>query len=642
MRCTKCNAEIPDGAKFCTSCGEPVPKNDEAAQGMGEKMVDGNVEAEAGEAAQVETTSQAQEATPAGEPSQEAPQPSTAAQATSQPSAAPQETPAAPQAAPAGPESSPIKEGKKFNKAIIYVIAAVVVIAVAALAALKLTAKDPKEVVITAFENVFPEDAVSPTEELFGVSEFTKNMTSANTEGGLTLKLSGSSDENVNQFVGSGLRVEGQNNRETGESAFNMGVIYNDMDLLNLDAYYGNDKLIMAIPELSSKAFTLNLGENLAQQIKDSPTMGPLAEQNGIDVDGMAAYINELMEQAKNQEKQPFDVDALLTRYKEGCKAQDNFKAALTVTKGDKKSFTMDGKEVSCRGYNTVVSKTSMIEFLNTSSDFFLQDETLRQDFLTQLETTVRMSELMGQTMGETMTAEQLRDQTYQEVEKSVDEMIAYLDKSLDDINMMVYVDKQGRLAAVDGTTVLHLEDGTSVNVTFHAELQGGTYLTQNMTGTVVLEDDVDKVSISLVRSGEYDGSRLADDLAVDVDAGASGMMNFMYTATYTKDDGSYHLGCELGVDGSKLLALSANGVVDELEKGKTFHTSLDELRISLEDESNYITLGGEYYLRPLEGTIVVPEGEEMDMLAATMDDWNNVVMEIYGNVFGLLMQMGS
>ena len=89
-------------------------------------------------------------------------------------------------------------------------------------------------------------------------------------------------------------------------------------------------------------------------------------------------------------------------------------------------------------------------------------------------------------------------------------------------------------------------------------------------------------------------------------------------------------------------MTLSANGVVDELEKGKTIHTSLDELRISLEDDADYITLDGEYYLRPLEGTIVAPEGEEMDMLAATEDDWNNVVMEIYGNVFGLLMQMGS
>ena len=85
------------------------------------------------------------------------------------------------------------------------------------------------------------------------------------------------------------------------------------------------------------------------------------------------------------------------------------------------------------------------------------------------------------------------------------------------------------------------------------------------MTGTVVLEDDVDKVSISLVRSGEYDGSRLADDLAVDVDAGASGMMNFMYTATYTKDDGSYHLGCELGVDGSKLLERNTTQYVKEI-----------------------------------------------------------------------------
>ena len=243
-------------------------------------------------------------------------------------------------------------------------------IAVAALAALKLMEKDPKEVVITAFENVFPDDPVSPQRSSLA-QRIHKEHDFGKHRGWIDLKALRQFREDVNQFVGSGLRMEGQNNRETGESAFNMGVLYNDMDLLNLDAYYGDDKLVMAIPELSAKAFTLNLSEDLAQQIKDSPTVGPLVQQNGIDVDGLAAYINELMEQAKNQEKQPFDVDALLTRYREGCKAQGiTFKAALTVTKGDKKNFTMDGKEVSCRGYNTVVSKTSMIDFLNTSSDF--------------------------------------------------------------------------------------------------------------------------------------------------------------------------------------------------------------------------------------------------------------------------------
>lgn len=114
----------------------------------------------------------------------------------------------------------------------------------------------------------------------------------------------------------------------------------------------------------------------------------------------MATYLKEMMDDAVSQSETgtaPFDVEALMTRYKEGCKAQENFKAALTVEKNGKGTFTMDGKEVSCTGYNVTVSKDSMIEFLRVSSDFFLQDETLKNDFLKQLEASVRMSEIMAQ-----------------------------------------------------------------------------------------------------------------------------------------------------------------------------------------------------------------------------------------------------
>ena len=62
----------------------------------------------------------------------------------------------------------------------------------------------------------------------------------------------------------------------------------------------------------------------------------------------------------------------------------------------------MDGAQVNCKGYNVTVSKDSMIEFIRQSSDFFLQDETLKADFMRQLETTVKMSELMGGTMSGT------------------------------------------------------------------------------------------------------------------------------------------------------------------------------------------------------------------------------------------------
>lgn len=699
MKCKKCQAEIPEGAKICTICGEPVNQDnnqaeapaaqDRAADGVEAEAEAAPVEAAAeavpaeaaAEAAPVEAAAEAVpveaaaevvpeaaaeavpaeaapeaaqvpeaevvEAVPAVEaaPAEAAPvveaapvevskaQPATPSQA------APEAQPAYSPAVPTGPAAGGGNGGgKNFTKIIIGVIAAIVVISVAALAAIKLTAKDPKEVVIAAFENIHPEGEVHPSEELFGTSEFLENIQKASTEGGLTLKLSGSSDSTVSEFNGSGIRIEAKENKETNESSANVGVIYKDMDLVNLDAYYGNNKVVVAIPELSARAFTLDINKDMAQQVKDSPTFGPLAEEMGIDVEGFAAYFNELREQTENSEQQPFDLAALMNRYKEGCKAEDNFKAALTVTKGDKKNFTLDGEEVSCRGYETVISKTSMIEFLNTSSDFFLQDEQLRQDFLNQLEMTVRMSEIMGESMG-AASAEDLTKQTYDEVERSVEEMITYLDESLDDVNMTVFVDKKGRLAAVEGTTVLHV-DHEDVDVKFNMVLKGGAYLTQNFDCTVEMTDGTDTVTVTVNRSGEYDGNKLTDDMDFGVAITGAGEYGFAYTTTYTKDSGDYHVGMNLYGEGSEIVDISMTGVIDELEKGKTFHADIDELKISLMDQSEYVSLDGEYYYRPLESDVAVPEGDTLDVMAATQDDWNNVVMEMYGNVFGLLMQL--
>ena len=720
MKCTKCNAEIREGAKFCTSCGEPVAANQENAQAgtpvtetetaeaaqeaeaptAEEKAADAAQEAEA-PAAEEKAADAAQEAeAPAAEEktadaAQEAETPVEALESgaadvekegraetpgavEAEPEAgaeqmAPemgeaiadmeqltQETgeaaadaghaapetggpvPETPQPGQGMPHYAPgvpqpgatpgtVKEGKKFGKAIIGVIAAVVVVVIAAFAALRLMEKDPKDVVIAAFENVHPKDQVYPTEELFGTSEMMKSLQTTSSEGGMTLKLSDSSEPFISQFAGSGLKMNAQNNLETKESAINVGLLLNDMEYLNLDAYYGGEKVIMAVPEISSKAFTLDLSKDLAQQFKDSPVFGELVKQQGIDVDGLALYIEELKAQTENKEDQPFNLDELLNRYKEGCKAQDNFKAALTVTKGEKQKFTMDGKEVNCKGYNTVISKDSMVDFLEDSSEFFLQDETLREDFLNQLETTVRLSELMGQSMGESLSAKELRDQTFAEAEKSAKEMIKYLDRTLDDVDMVVYVDKKGRLAALDGTTMLHLED-TDVDVKFHLELKGGSYLTQNMSGTVEMEGDGDVVTLEVQRSGKYDKKNLTDELSLSMDTGDD-TFGFSYAAAYTVDDGAYDVSAKLSSNGSRILGLSAEGAVDEMEKGKSFHMDIDKLKLTIED-SEYITFKGEYYLRPLEDEIKVPKGEPMDILGADLTEWLEVIQEFQS--FGL------
>ena len=71
---------------------------------------------------------------------------------------------AGPMSVPAAGEPEP---NKKFMKILFAVIAALAVIAVAAVAYVKMNAKDPKQVVIDAFEKVYTEDQVFPSEELF-------------------------------------------------------------------------------------------------------------------------------------------------------------------------------------------------------------------------------------------------------------------------------------------------------------------------------------------------------------------------------------------------------------------------------------------------------------------------------------------
>lgn len=616
MKCTHCGADLMENDKTCSVCGTPA----------------GTETAADATAGVVET---AAEHTGAATDTAEA------------------------QAVPAEP-SAPNAQ-KKSGKLTAIIIAAIAVIAIAAFAAVKMTAKDPKEVVIAAFENIWPDGQVSPAEELFGTSEFATAMTTTDSEASLSLKMDRCSDATVNNFAGAGLRFAGQNDITNKKSAFNMGLTYNDMDVVNLDIYYGDDTLMFALPELVSPVLTLDLSDGLADRIKNAPILGAYLAQSGVDVDGLASYLQEMMDEAAAQAENgttPFDVEALMTRYREGCKAQDNFKAALAVEKGGKGTFTMNGQEVSCTGYQVTVSKDSMIEFLRTSSDFFLQDETLKNDFLKQLEASIRMSELMGGSVygGTMQTPEELQAQTYEELKASVDEMISYLDASLTDVQMTVYVDKEGRLASVDGKTSIKentagTEDtvadtsASSVDVAFQWNLQGGTFLTQNMNGNISLsnpEDAADHISIVFSRQGTYDKTTLTDDFSIDFKGTDSDQVaNFMYTTTYSAADGSYHAAMELGASGSQLLKLSSTGIIDELEKGKSLHLAIDELELSAMDDSVNMMLSGEYSMKPLESAVTAPEGEPMDVLAATTDDWQSLFMEGLSGVFGIMQQLG-
>lgn len=529
--------------------------------------------------------------------------------------------------------------------------AAVAVVGGGVFAYTRLAGGDPKETVIQAFENVYTEGQTDPMEELFGLSEFAKAGVSANQNSGLMLKLDSCSEPAVNTYAGSGLRIDAKNDVENNKVSANMGIIYNGMDLVNLDLYYGDDTVMAAVPELSPKVFTLDFGEGLEERLKNSPMLGSALEQSGVDASVMAEYMELLAEQARQtQEGQAasFDLKALMKRYREGCKAEDDFKAALTVEKGEKASFTIDGKEQACRGYEVTVSKEAMINFLRTSSDFFLQDEVLKKDFLKRLELSVKLSQLAGAQMeGQDFpTAQEMQEQTYEEARTEIDGMIAFLDSSLNDVSMTVYVDKEGCLASVKGTTSFNStgSEAEPVRLQFGCELKGGAYPTQNMSAQAVLENGAASVQIEAVKEGAYDGKELTSgfELSIENQGEIAEKWDITLDSSYNSEGGGFDVQAAAAQDGMELLGFSAQGVVDELEKGKNIHLTLDSLDVSTMGDTGNAVLSGEYYIRPLTEEVVPLEGDTMDVLAAGEEEWNSALMEVLFSFISLSGQMDT
>ena len=608
MLCKKCGAELNEDVTFCDGCG-----------------------------AQVETEAPAAEA-----PVTEAPIATTAGETAAETSdVLPAETVAAFSEAPV-----PEKPAKSKKGTIIAIVAAIVVaiVGISAFAIMNTKTADPKQVVLDAFKTVNPEGEISPMEELFGWSKIPGNLKQESSEIALTVKMDSCSYADVNAYAGIGLRMGVKEDIAAENSEMNVAVLYKDMDLANLNLYVGDKTLVMAIPELSSKVFTLAIDDTLGDRIKNSPIVGPILAENGVDLDAYLTYMDELVAQAEDQEGtevQALDLKTMLDRYEKGCSARDNFKAAMEVKAGEAASFTLDGKEEKCNGYDVVISKDSLIEFLRTSSDFFLQDEELKEAYLKQLEATVRMSEIMsGSSMGMGSSANDMMQQSYDEMEASVNQMIGYLEESLHDVTMTVYVDKKGRLAAVNGTTVITAEE-EDLNVKFNWELQGGTYLTQNMLGEIVLTDAAgESITVDFIQAGTYDKNNLTYELKMNVLA-IDDAINFVYKGDYSAESGSYNISTGMTVNREDIFEITAKGIVDELEPGKWIHASLDELKLSVTGEPDLVTLSGEFGIQPLSGTIEAPTGESLDILAATEADWQSVLTEAAFKLMAIASQLG-
>ena len=617
MKCTKCGAELQENEKICRVCGQETETVETNAL---KEEAKGTSDTTDGLAASEQTVSE-----------------------------------------------SPEPEKKKSGKMMIGVAAAVAAVGIG-IAVVPRLMEHPKKTVIAAFESVNSDNQITGAEEIFGLREFLENYGKVNCESIFRMQIDGCSQPGMEMLTGAGLEIRSKADLENWKSRAEMALNYNHMDLAELQFYYGDQVFMAAVPELVDRVFTLKINDSLGDSLKNSPTVAPYLEASGVDTEQLAELVQEMMKKPENGTAK--GQLGLLDRYQKGCKAKESFQQAMMVEKAEKGSFLVDGKETVCKGYHVQISKDSLIAFLRTSSDFFLNDEELKEQYLDQLRLSVSMTELFSGAMaaGDLPSAEEMLQQSYDEVKEQTDWMIQILEQSLQDVDMTVYVDPKGRLASLTGTTTVveadmeaaeseptNEEAGTGdssdaaegtgeavkekreAQIDFALDLHGGSYLTENMNGRLSITSEGATTDILYEKEESYDGEQLDSDHTVSV-LSSDGNITMNASGTYITESGSCQLDMELLVPEMQPIKIHGSGMVTELEKGKSIYADIDSL--SVEAEGITMNFSGELGYGPLSEEVLPLEGEELDVLAATEEDWGEIMMEVYGNIFGLMSQL--
>ena len=504
---------------------------------------------------------------------------------------------------------------------------------------------DPKDTVIDAFKSITAEGQLNPSEEIFGTKELEDLLQKGSAQTGMELSMTGISDESLNQMSGAGIGLDVKRDVDSGRQLLNLSLQYGGGELADAQLYMDDTQIMAAIPVLSSRMFTLDYANDLEGQLINSPYAAQKLEEQGIDIEGLANYLGQYKE-ALSDEEPMLDLKALWNRYKEGSKAIDDLKTAMTVTKNDKKEFTIDGQSENCRGYHVTLPKDALIRFAKTTREFFLNDETLKQDVVRYLELAGDASSIYAADGdGESVDPEEQQKELWAQAEAVLDNLVEEMENTIGDVTMDVYVRKDGKMAGFSYETDATVEEE---NVRFYGDVSfgGGYNMLSNVNGALNIEDsDGQIITVSLDKTGAYEAGKSWSGQVIATLQGDEEKYQFILDGDYQIADGSYEVKLDLQSNGASQASLTANGAVSELSKGESVHIDMDSLRLEttlLNGSSSYVEFAGSYYVNPLEDEIAQPDGVPFDVLASSEEDYNQVTTEITGNLFAILLKVMS
>ncbi len=199
-------------------------------------------------------------------------------------------------------------------------------------------------------------------------------------------------------------------------------------------------------------------------------------------------------------------------------------------------------------------------------------------------------------------------------------------------------------MAGFDFESAAEIE-GEVIQIRGEAAFAGGYNMGANMTAFVELEgEDGKTVALSYESTGAYEKDKSWETYirgTVEA-AGESFGISCESTCEAAGDAWDYALDLTFLSGKMSVGSLSSNGVIEIPQKGESLRIDMDSIRVEspMAGAGPAIELSGSCEAGPLTEEVTVPEGDPFDILAATEEEYQAVGMEIYGNLFGLILRM--
>ena len=384
-----------------------------------------------------------------------------------------------------------------------------------------------------------------------------------------------------------------------------------DATLLSATVYVDEKKAAASVPQLLEGYLGANYAESeFAQKLKESELATMLGEDFSAMIDSIAASLDE----AENSEASKEMEKELLAYLKALKEKKDELFDSMEAEKTGEAEIIVGDETVTCKEYKATFGPEEVELFLTA-----LIDETMAY-YNTYIEE----------------NAEDYDEAALEEVRASAEELKEELDvwkeeikDQIADTTLLVYLNGK-RLIMADLCVELKEEFSMNLNVLFAPE--GNRYDNMELFLDITEYGETERIFAMTHVTENTDGvlSSVWSIFAEEEEA-------IRFVCTYEQEEGDFYLGVLLPTEEAEF---AMEGVLTIPKKGSEFAFELNDIMVSEYGEEVHLGFQTDISLKVFDGEIAAPEEITWDVVSMSAEDWEDMISEVTGNMYSLVMKL--